>query len=139
MKVYNYTFWLMRSMRLACLSCAKGTTPVGCVANYDGVELVFSYNIGSVHAEVVTLIKASYVLNTRNLVNILLYVTLEPCFFCVMQLLVLRLRFIYFGVHTSISNNGFYLKCRFVSFKFFPTLLTYKIYKLLFLFFIYKR
>jgi tRNA(Arg) A34 adenosine deaminase TadA len=139
MKVYNYTFWLLRSLRLACASCVRNTVPVGCVANIDNVELVSSNNMFGVHAEVIVARKASYVLNTCNLVNILLFITLEPCFFCVTQLVALRFKVVFFGTYTATNENCFYLKCRFLSFNFFNTLLTYKMYRLLVLFFILRR
>lgn len=139
MRTYNYTFWLLRSLRLACLSIKKNIIPVGCIANFDSIELASSHNMIDVHAEVVASTKASYILNTRNLVNILLFITLEPCFVCVTHLMILCLKIIFFGIYTSINKKGFYLKCRFVSFNFFSTLLTCKIHKLLLLFFVKRR
>ena len=83
-----------------------GEIPVGCVITDENNELVATGfnrtiidNDPSAHAEIVALRKAGEKLQNYRLVNLNLYVTLEPCTMCSGAIIHARIKRVYFGAY----------------------------------------
>lgn len=81
----------------------RGEVPVGAVAVKDGVVLARDGNRTlerrdpTAHAEILTVRRACEALGSERLVDVDLYVTLEPCTMCAGALSFARIRRLYFG------------------------------------------
>jgi tRNA(adenine34) deaminase len=82
---------------------AAGEVPVGAVAVLDGQVIAEAYNqpISScdptAHAEIVALRGAAHRIGNYRLVDVSLYVTIEPCLMCVGALVHARVREVVYG------------------------------------------
>jgi tRNA(adenine34) deaminase len=84
-------------------AAGRGEVPVGAVAVKNGVVLARAGNRTlerkdpTAHAEMLVIREAAAVLNSERLIDVDLYVTLEPCPMCAGAISFARIRRLYFG------------------------------------------
>ncbi|MBR4162177.1 MAG: tRNA adenosine(34) deaminase TadA [Solobacterium sp.] len=96
-------------MRIALKEAEKAAkideVPIGCVIVKDGEVISKAHNmkehqqLSTSHAEILAIQKASRKLNTWNLKDCDLYVTLEPCMMCTGSIILSRIHAIYYGTN----------------------------------------
>lgn len=95
--------WMKLALREAQKAARKDEVPVGAVAIRDGKVLARAHNIREAthnplgHAELLLLQKLSKKMKSWRLLDITLYVTLEPCVMCMGALLQSRIARLVFG------------------------------------------
>lgn len=83
----------------------ENEVPVGAIITYQGniiaqgINQVISNCDPTAHAEIIALRQAALHLNTPNLSNCDLYVTLEPCAMCAAAISLARIRVVCFGAY----------------------------------------
>jgi tRNA(adenine34) deaminase len=96
-------FFMRRAIELAQEAAAANEVPVGAVAviNNEIIGEGFNCPIKScdptAHAEIIALKQAAQKLNNYRLIDVTLYVTLEPCVMCVGAMLHARIKRLVFG------------------------------------------
>lgn len=97
---------MKRAIELALEAEKIGEVPVGAVIaddNYniiaEGYNRTITDHDPSAHAEIVALRKAGCKLSNYRLVDLSIYVTLEPCCMCVGALIHSRIKNVYFGAY----------------------------------------
>ena len=102
----NNELIMNRAIELALEAEKLGEVPVGAVIVDDNFNIVaegFNRTITdhdpSAHAEIVALRKAGIKLSNYRLVDLSIYVTLEPCCMCVGALIHSRIKNVYFGAY----------------------------------------
>ena len=100
-------YFMQRALELAKKAESLAEVPVGAVAVIDD-EIIgegFNFPIGSndptAHAEIMALRQAAQKLNNYRLLDVTLYVTLEPCVMCVGAMLHARIKRLVFGAFDS--------------------------------------
>lgn len=101
---------MQRAFDLAAIAKEKGEVPVGAVLAKDGVIIAEGFNQPilshdpTAHAEMVALRAAGQMIENYRLVDMTLYVTLEPCAMCAMALVHARVSRVVFA--TSDPRTG---------------------------------
>nr|WP_225445298.1 MULTISPECIES: tRNA adenosine(34) deaminase TadA [Photobacterium] len=96
-------FFMRRAIELASLAEAEGEVPVGAVAVLNGRVIGEGWNrsIGqhdaTAHAEIMALRQAGKVCSNYRLLDVVLYVTLEPCPMCAAAMVHSRIGRVVFG------------------------------------------
>jgi tRNA(adenine34) deaminase len=96
-------FFMQRAIELAHEGAKANEVPVGAVAvlNNEIIGEGFNCPIKSsdptAHAEIIALKQAAQKLNNYRLIDVTLYVTLEPCVMCVGAMLHARIKRLVFG------------------------------------------
>ncbi|MEI8596327.1 tRNA adenosine(34) deaminase TadA [Photobacterium sp. Hal280] len=96
-------FFMRRAIELASLAEAEGEVPVGAVAVHNGRVIGEGWNrsIGqhdaTAHAEIMALRQAGKVCSNYRLLDVVLYVTLEPCPMCAAAMVHSRIGRVVFG------------------------------------------
>jgi len=105
MKVADDEKWMHRALFLAELAANYGEVPVGAVLVKDDKCIAEGWNQPitshdpTAHAEIVALRKAARRLHTYRLVDVTLYVTLEPCTMCAGAIIQARVKRVVFGAY----------------------------------------
>lgn len=87
------------------LAAAQGEVPVGCVVvdRVSGEVIASAHNLceqkknANLHAEILAINEACKILDSKNLSDLDLYVTLEPCTMCASAIANARIGRIYYG------------------------------------------
>lgn len=87
------------------LAAAQGEVPVGCVVvdRASGEVIASAHNLceqeknANLHAEILVINEACKILDSKNLSDLDLYVTLEPCTMCASAIANARIGRIYYG------------------------------------------
>ena len=96
-------FWMSYAMALAQKAEEAGEVPVGAVCVQDnqwvaeGFNSVIHQNDPTAHAEVLALRAAGQVIQNYRLIDLTLYVTLEPCSMCASALVHARIKRLVYG------------------------------------------
>ncbi|BBP43052.1 tRNA adenosine(34) deaminase TadA [Thiosulfativibrio zosterae] len=96
-------FWMSYAMDLAQKAEEAGEVPVGAVCVKDnqwvseGFNAVIHQNDPTAHAEVLALRAAGQVIKNYRLIDLTLYVTLEPCSMCASALVHARVKRLVYG------------------------------------------
>jgi tRNA(adenine34) deaminase len=104
-------FWPMTvALMMAEKAMDCGEVPVGAVIVQGNRIIARAHNQMNgltnpmAHAEILALVQAMGVLSSKYLTNCYLYVTLQPCAFCIQALILARIGRVYFGAYdTSVS------------------------------------
>jgi tRNA(adenine34) deaminase len=107
-KTEKSPFWPM-GVALMMAEKAKqcGEVPVGAVLVQDNRIIARAHNQMNglknpmAHAEILVLVQAMAVLSSKYLNDCHLYVTLQPCAFCVQALILARIGRVYFGAYDT--------------------------------------
>lgn len=89
--------WMAEALKQAFLAQEKGEVPVGAIIVYENSIFSTGYNQvitrcdPSAHAEIIAIRNAGQKLANYRLVNMRMYVTLEPCVMCVGALIHARI------------------------------------------------
>ena len=81
----------------------KGEVPVGCVIVHNQQVIARAHNLvqynknPNAHAEILAINEACQYLNSKNLAECNLYVTLEPCTMCASAISNARIKGLYYG------------------------------------------
>ena len=95
--------WMKAALRQAEIAAERGEVPVGAVIVHDnqiigrGHNLVESLRDPTAHAEMIAITAACETLNSKQLTDCTLYVTLEPCPMCAGAMVMARLSRLCFG------------------------------------------
>lgn len=96
-------FYMQHAIRMAQQANTINEVPVGAVAVFNneiigaGFNCPISSNDPTAHAEIIALRQAAQKLNNYRLLEVTLYVTLEPCLMCVGAMLHARIKRLVFG------------------------------------------
>lgn len=96
-------YFMQRAIELAELAEAQGEVPVGAVAVHDGIIVgegwnkVIQLHDVCAHAEIMALRQAGQTLGNYRLIDVILYVTLEPCPMCASAMVHGRIEKVIFG------------------------------------------
>ena len=99
----NKENFMIKAIQLSKKSIGKGGGPFGCVIVKDnniiaeGYNQVTKNNDPTAHAEIVTIRKASNILNTFNLTGTEIYTSCEPCPMCLSAIYWAHIDKIYYG------------------------------------------
>ena len=99
----NPEYYMKLALKEAEKAQWKDEVPIGCVIVKDDKVIARGHNLKEtrqqavLHAETVAIQKACRKLNTWNLKDCDLYVTLEPCMMCTGAIILSRIRSIYYG------------------------------------------
>lgn len=102
---------MLRALELAHEAFTHGEVPVGAVITYQGQIIATAYNRvendadPTAHAEILCIRAACAHLNSKNLSNCSLYVTLEPCPMCAAAISQARLERLVFGAYDPKSGG----------------------------------
>ncbi len=118
----------MKYMKLA-LEAAKeavkeGNVPVGCaiIKNNEVLSIAYnkknSHNISVYHAEILAIIEACNKLNTWNLEECDMYVTLKPCAMCAGAIAESRIKNVYYLLDSNYHLNNVLLKTNYIKIDF---------------------
>lgn len=111
-------FWMSYAMVLAHKAEEAGEVPVGAVCVKDnqwvseGFNSVIQQNDPTAHAEILALRAAGQVIQNYRLVDLTLYVTLEPCSMCASALVHARVKRLVYGtkdLKTGAVDSIFHL------------------------------
>ena len=93
--------YMNMAIKLAKEAAETGNVPVGAVIVYKGKVITQSKNgkYPCEHAELEAIKKASQILDSKNLSDCDLYVTLEPCPMCAGAILLSGIKNIWFGAY----------------------------------------
>jgi tRNA(adenine34) deaminase len=97
--------WMRHALRLAQRAESLGEVPVGAVLVKDDVLLAegwnspIAYNDATAHAEINALREAGRRIGNYRLIDITLYVTLEPCVMCMGAIAHARVKRLVFGAY----------------------------------------
>ncbi len=101
-------FWPMgMALIMAEKAMRCGEVPVGAVLVQDNRIIARAHNQMNgltnpmAHAEILVLVQAMAVLSSKYLTDCHLYVTLQPCAFCVQALILARIGRVYFGAYDT--------------------------------------
>ena len=92
------TMWMQRALEQAHAAHASDEVPVGAVVVRDGALLAEAYNLTrtdndpTAHAELVALRRAAAHIGAARLIDVDVYVTLEPCAMCAGAMVQGRIR-----------------------------------------------
>lgn len=98
-------FFMEHALKLAKKAESLGEVPVGAVAVVnneivgEGFNQPISSNDPTAHAEIIALRQAAQRLNNYRLLEVTLYVTLEPCIMCLGAMVHARIKRLVFGAH----------------------------------------
>lgn len=104
--------YMQRAFELAEIAKEKGEVPVGAVLVKEGEVIAEGFNQPilsndpTAHAEVVALRKAGQALENYRLVDMTLYVTLEPCAMCAMALVHARVAKVVYATEDPRTGAG---------------------------------
>lgn len=96
-------YWMRHAMTLAQRAATEGEVPVGAVIVRDNQMLAEGYNRPitthdpTAHAEIVAMRHAARQIQNYRLVDLTLYVTLEPCLMCVSAMVHARIKRLVYG------------------------------------------
>lgn len=99
------SYWMRQAMNLALRAAREGEVPVGAVLVKDGALIGEGWNrpIGScdptAHAEIQALRAGAKNINNYRLLDMTLYVTLEPCAMCAGAIIHSRIKRLVFGAY----------------------------------------
>lgn len=101
----NINFFMQEALKQAELALAAGEIPVGAViVNSTSQEIIAkSHNMveklknPTLHAEIIVINQACHYLDSKNLSNCDLYVTLEPCAMCAAAISQARIRQLFYA------------------------------------------
>lgn len=99
----NHEIWMKLALREAEKAAQKDEVPVGAIAVRDGKVIARAHNIREAthnplgHAELLLLQKLSKKMKSWRLLDVTLYVTLEPCVMCMGALLQARIGRLVYG------------------------------------------
>lgn len=96
--VYKF---MKEAFRMAELAGIEGNVPVGAVIAKNG-EIISKASNGKYpceHAEILAIAKASELLDSKNLSDCEIYVTLEPCPMCAGAILLSGIKSVWFGAY----------------------------------------
>lgn len=97
--------FMREAIKLAQHAASQNEVPVGAVAIYQneivgrGWNCPISTNDPTAHAEIIALRAAATKIQNYRLVDVTLYVTLEPCVMCVGAMLHARIKKVVFGAY----------------------------------------
>jgi tRNA(adenine34) deaminase len=103
--------FMQEAYNLACIAYDHNEVPVGCVIVFEEKIISAAHNQveklkdPSAHAEVIALLNARSILNTKYLDRCDLYVTLEPCPMCAYAISLNRIRRVYFAALDAKSGG----------------------------------
>ena len=107
-KTDHSPFWPMgEALIMAEKAMQWGEVPVGAVLVQDNRIIARAHNQMNglknpmAHAEILVLVQAMAVLSSKYLTDCHLYVTLQPCSFCVQALILARIGRVYFGAYDT--------------------------------------
>ncbi len=102
--------FMREALNCARAAFARGDVPVGAVVIYDNKIIGYGSNLKTqdptAHAEIQAIRMACEKLNTWNLNNCTLYVTLEPCPMCAGACVNARLKRVVFGAYDAKAGAG---------------------------------
>lgn len=96
-------FWMQQAIKLAAHSENLGEVPVGAILVQGKKKLASGYNLSinehdpTAHAEMMALRKAGKALQNYRLLDLTLYVTLEPCPMCAAAMVHSRIKRVVYG------------------------------------------
>lgn len=99
----NDDHWMTEALKLAKQAAIAGEVPVGAVVIYAdeiigrGFNSPIKNNDPSAHAEILALRQAASNIKNYRLLDVTLYVTLEPCVMCLGAMLHARIKRLVFG------------------------------------------
>lgn len=102
-KLKQQTLFMQEAIKQAKLADKINEVPIGAVAVLGDQIIAVGHNLTitnldpSAHAEIIAIRRAAMYLNNYRLVDVSLYVTLEPCVMCVGALLQARIKHLIFG------------------------------------------
>lgn len=105
----HHIYWMNQAINLANYAKNQGEMPVGAVVVKNdqfvsnGWNKSIQDNDPTAHAEIVALRKAGQVVSNYRLIEMRLYVTLEPCLMCLGALIHSRIQQIIFGASSTNS------------------------------------
>lgn len=105
-------FWIKRIFNLSKFLLKREKTPIVAIFVYDNFEVGISHNGFNFlkllnHAELLAFVQFKFYLKKLNK-NLILFISLEPCFLCKSFLFASKTKFIVFG-----AFNNFYLNNNF--------------------------
>ncbi|GEM_PF-912895 len=98
----NSLFYFKAAYKAALKAFELREVPIGAVAVYEGRIVSIAYNLRetlldpTAHAEIVLIRRVSNILKRWKLVDVDVFVTLEPCLMCASALKTARVRSVYF-------------------------------------------
>lgn len=102
----NYeTKFMLLAIKEAHKALEKDEVPIGCVLVKDGRVLAKAFNLresqqcSTAHAEILAINKACKKIKNWRLIDVDMFVTLEPCLMCAGAINLARIRTIYFGAY----------------------------------------
>ena len=121
-------YFMKLALKEAGLAWNHEDVPIGAVAVKDGKVIARAHNMRQMlgdptaHAEILLLRKASHVLGTWYLTDVVVYVTLEPCMMCTGALYQSRIKKLVFGAYDpkmgAVVSNQDFLSLDWVNHKF---------------------
>jgi len=121
-------YFMKLALKEAQLAWSHDDVPIGAVAVKDGNVIARAHNMRHVlsdptaHAEILLLRKASQILGTWYLTDVVVYVTLEPCMMCTGALYQSRIKRLVFGAYDpkmgAVISNQDFLSLEWVNHKF---------------------
>lgn len=99
--------WMRQTLQLAQHAELAGEVPIGAIAVLNNEVIGKGWNCPiansdpTAHAEIIALRAAAQTLQNYRLVDVVLYVTLEPCAMCVGAMLQARIKRLVFGANDS--------------------------------------
>ena len=104
--------YMQFALEQAKIAYEKGEVPVGCVIIKNHEVIAKSHNMtqetsnGLMHAEIIAINEACYNMKNKFLDDCDLYVTLEPCDFCINAILISRIKRVFFATkETKIRSK----------------------------------
>ena len=103
--MYDDNYWMAIAIEMAKMAEITGEVPVGAIIVKDdrvlgrGYNRVISQHDACGHAEILAIRHASDKIHNYRLVDVKLYVTLEPCMMCVGAMVHARIDTVIFGAY----------------------------------------
>lgn len=98
-------FWMQQAIQLASYSESLGEVPVGAIVVQGRNRLSYGYNLSinehdpTAHAEIMALREAGKAVKNYRLLDLTLYVTLEPCPMCASAMVHSRIKRVVYGAN----------------------------------------
>ncbi|OGB66098.1 MAG: tRNA-specific adenosine deaminase [Caldithrix sp. RBG_13_44_9] len=110
MLTYDHEYWMEQAFKEAEKAFEKGEVPVGAVIVFNnsiigrGHNLIETLQEPTAHAEMIAITAAADYLESRRLLDTILYVTLEPCPMCAGAIVLARIPVLVYGANDPKSG-----------------------------------
>jgi tRNA(adenine34) deaminase len=102
--------WMQYALREAEKAYEENEVPVGCIIIFRNTIIAKSYNQvetlkdPTAHSEILAITSAAEYLQSKQLIDCSMYVTLEPCTMCAGAIVLSKLENLYFGAYDKKSG-----------------------------------